>query len=142
MGIAMSDEIVQAAREWIGVRWAHLGRNKYGLDCVGLIIKAGEGAGARVVDIDVYPRRPDGTLITRFRRQGIETPVKDSRVGDVLVFTMGRAPCHAGVLAWHEGRYTVIHAHAHRRKVMEEPLWAVENLAGSPSHCFRYIWDS
>jgi len=133
----MRDEIIREARAWIGVRWRHQGRSRFGVDCVGLVIQAGRSIGVEFEDAP-YPRRPDGTFLDGFRKRGREKAVRDAQPGDALVFVFGGAPCHIGILTWKEGQWHLVHAHAHRRKVVEEPLWAVRSLAGSPSHCFEY----
>jgi hypothetical protein len=45
----------------------------------------------------------------------------DARPGDALVFADAAYPCHCGFLTEKLGKPHLLHAHALRRKVIEEP---------------------
>ncbi|MBL4907867.1 MAG: hypothetical protein JKX94_10480 [Sneathiella sp.] len=53
--------------------------------------------------------------------------------GDIALFRDSGFPVHLGFLALKKGVQTVLHAHARRRKVIEEPL----AVFGSPFALYR-----
>jgi hypothetical protein len=65
-------------------------------------------------------RRPPGTVARRNgERRCIALP--EAGPGDVLVFADAAYPCHCGFLTEKHGVPHLLHAHALRRKVIEEP---------------------
>jgi hypothetical protein len=58
---AGSEQILAAARSWLGTPWRHQGRLKgVAVDCGGLIIGVGKELGLLDFDIRAYGRIPDG----------------------------------------------------------------------------------
>lgn len=115
--------MVAAARGMIGRPWRHQGRSATGIDCVGLVILAARAAGFEAADVTGYSRRALGAgFLEHFRARMRAVHPDAGRPGDVLVFTETAYPCHCGVLAERGGAATVIHAHAPRRRALEEPL--------------------
>ncbi len=127
--------IVDAARAWLGVRWRHQGRNSHsGVDCIGLCICVARECGYRVPDATGYARRQDGgQLIAVLSSHLSVVPTDQGRQGDVALFRDEGFPVHVGIMALKRGLRTVIHAHARRRQVLEEPLETV----GQPLGMFR-----
>lgn len=120
----MSIDIVDTARDCIGVRWRHQGRSLHGLDCAGLIIYVAKQTGR--IPQDSFPgptdygRRPDGRRIfsKAFGLSGCEEiGFVSKQAGDILIFNENRFACHVGILTEKE---TIIHAYAPRKKVLEE----------------------
>ena len=110
------DEIVAAARGWIGTPYRHLASLKgAGCDCLGLMRGVWrELVGAEPEVMPAYT--PDWaealgqeTLLEAARRHLREVPVGAARDGDVLVFRMGTGvPAkHCGILAG----ASVVHAY-------------------------------
>ena len=118
------EEIVAAARSWIGVRWQHQGRSRAGgIDCVGLLVVVAHSLGIAITDSAGYRRRQDGRqLLFQLECQLDKKFVTDWKEGDIAVFEESAFPIHVGFLAGQVGAGTVIHAHARRRQVIEEPL--------------------
>lgn len=132
-------DIVERARDWLDVRWQHQGRTRHGVDCVGLIAVVALDLGL-IAELPPpnYPRRPNGSFLTRFRETALsEIRPADANMGDVVVFTAVTNQCHCGILADREGRRTVIHAHAGGRKVREECLSDIPSTVGIVSHAFE-----
>lgn len=114
----MSDQIVQAARVWIGTPYRHQASTRgAGCDCLGLL---------RGVWRDVYGREPEvappytpdwdevaqrDVLMTAARRHLLPEEVSEMDAGDVLLFRMRpRAVAkHLGILS---GPSTFIHAYS------------------------------
>lgn len=114
---------VLAARGWLDVPFRHQGRARGGIDCVGLLICVARELGLPEYDVTGYTRRAQGMgFIEHFRANLIEIPIASAVPGDVLVFVETVFPCHTGILSERHGEPHLIHAHAPRRKVIEEPF--------------------
>jgi hypothetical protein len=116
-------DIVLAARSFLNVRWRHRGRDRTGMDCIGLLLATGREVGLDLQDTDLqYRRLPDFALFKdMIRSQSRLGSVNDIRHGSILMLNQGAVPCHCGI-ACLDGPPTVIHAALMRRKVVEEPL--------------------
>jgi len=89
-------KIVEAARSFIGAPYRHKGRNRFGIDCWGLVVLSGRKADVSYADSMDYPSRP--TFKDTFRIvQCILTAVPMSNLahGDVVAIN---APAHANHL--------------------------------------------
>lgn len=131
-------DIVAEARTWIGVKWRRKGRNRKGIDCVGLPIVVGQALGLHNHNPLDYPDRPDGTFVDRFRALLPEKRVVDAKDGDILVFAEGNHPCHAGIRTSYFGMPSVVHSHAGRGKVFEETIESAKSIIGRPVFCFTF----
>lgn len=132
--------VVAEARSYLGVPWRHQGRARTGIDCVGLVIAVGGTLGVLTYDFTNYQRRTVGVqFLSHFRACLDEVGVPNMRPGDVLVLRDGVYPCHSAILAYKDGRSTIVHAHALRRRVVEENL-DEDGWRGKLSAAFRYKW--
>jgi cell wall-associated NlpC family hydrolase len=124
------DAIVAAARTWLGVPWRHQGRTRQGVDCAGLVVLVGRGLGLADYDTSAYSRRPAGQgFVEHFRAAMAGLRLLEAATGDVLVFADAAYPCHCGFLTLKHDAPHLLHAHALRRKVIEEPYageWPVK----------------
>lgn len=112
-------EIVAAAQAWVGTPYRDLGRDRHGLDCVGLILAVYGGLGLINYHVPTYRTTPDGTFLSHFPLAGfmrISPAVR--RSGDVLAFRLFDHACHCGV-ATPRG---VVHAYSVHKGVFEQPL--------------------
>lgn len=104
------DDIVKAARSYMGVPFLHQGRTRAGLDCIGLVLNVGWELGflPREYDVQGYSRTPDGRLFAECDRmlKRIPAPV----YGCVLAMKFDREPQHIGIVGEHQGHLTIIHA--------------------------------
>ncbi len=133
-------DIVAEARSWVGVRWQHQGRTRLGIDCAGLIENVGKGVKlvGHVAKAN-YQRRTHGTLFLKnFKDHMKQKPINEAVLGDVLLFRDKQYPCHSAIVGERNNTHTIIHAHALKRKVLEEPLnqgdWLDKRVA-----CFEFI---
>lgn len=114
-------DIVESARKNLGIPWRHQGRSKTGLDCLGLLIVVADDLGIPYQDEQGYQRRPNGhNLVNKFKDQLQEISIKDIQPGDALIFADEIYPCHVAIVSEKYGKLHIIHAHATRRKVLEE----------------------
>lgn len=116
------ETILSAARLWLGTPWRHQGRGPGGVDCVGLIVRVARDLGLSDYDLTGYDRRARGVgFLEHFEANLVSVPIADAQPADILVFADQAYPCHCGFLSHWRGAAHVIHAHALRRKVIEEP---------------------
>ncbi len=118
------DDIVVAARSWLGTRWVHQGRTRRGIDCAGLIVMVGRELEILSYDDKVnYQRHTHGQdFMKPFKKHMDQKPIPDARPGDVLLFRDHAYPCHSSIVAERRHKPTIIHAYAQERIVTEELL--------------------
>jgi cell wall-associated NlpC family hydrolase len=118
------DTVVAEARSWVGVRWIHQGRNRQGIDCIGLVVVVRRSLNIGDYDISGYPRSPDGRFMSHFLNAGgIRVGILVAQPADLLLFKQARSPCHVGIITAREGDVMhMVHAHAGHHKVVEEPV--------------------
>lgn len=121
-GILAPGILVAQARTYLGVPWRHQGRTRAGLDCVGLIVRVAHDLGLSDYDTAGYGRRAQGQgFVEHFRNHMDAIALGAAREGDVLVFAEQTYPCHCAILAERFDNAHILHAHALRRAVVEEP---------------------
>jgi cell wall-associated NlpC family hydrolase len=121
-GVTTGADVVAAARQYLGTRWHHQGRNTAGLDCIGLVIVVAHDLGLSEYDICGYSRVPDGrTLRATMERQLLQVS-RDPQPGDILLFTFARVPLHTAIVTDTPSGLGMIHAYANVRKVVEHRL--------------------
>lgn len=114
--MARSDDLVLAARSYLGTPFVHQGRSRLGLDCVGLLVLAARDAGADIEDRADYAPDPGNLLPVELARQF--DPAEDRLPGDVLLMRFAGEPQHLAIFTG----ATVIHSHAAIRRVVEHHL--------------------
>lgn len=112
-------DVVDAARKYLGVKWKHQGRNpESGLDCLGLVVQVAKDMGMTPHDPVDYTKSPDGQrLLAELNTQ--LNPVVDYDTGDILLIRMGTNPQHLAFVTESGG---IIHSYANIRRVVEHPL--------------------
>ena len=115
--------VVREARTWVGVPFRHQGRDRNGIDCVGLPIVVLKSLGITVPEFAPldYPRQPTTDLERRFLPSC--TPLPDYVPGCAIVIKWQRSLMH---IALYTDTDTLIH-------VMERNKAVVE-------HGFRGMW--
>jgi cell wall-associated NlpC family hydrolase len=123
-----TDDVIAAARAYLGVRFRHQGRTIAGLDCAGLVVRVAHDLGLSNADYTAYGHEPDGrTLHTLLARHMDEVAPGEMRCGDVVFMAFQAFPQHLGILADGGRPFSLIHAYAPARKVIEHRLddeWA------------------
>ncbi len=114
--------IVATARSWLGVPWRHQGRTRQGVDCAGLVVLVGRALEAlRLRHVGLWPSTRGPGLRPALPRLHGRHPSARAGPGDILVFADAAYPCHCGFLTVKHEQPHLLHAHALRRKVIEEP---------------------
>ncbi|KGM34771.1 NlpC/P60 family protein [Inquilinus limosus] len=119
--------LVEAARGYLDVKWRHMGRSRFGIDCVGLVLLAARDLGHLVEDVPEYVRGAHGYDVVR----EIAARTRPASLGAlredlIILFRESIYPCHCGILGAGPHGWTLVHAHAKSGKVVEDPydFWA------------------
>lgn len=119
---ATPEDVIAEARTWLGVPWRHQGRTRAGVDCAGLVALVAKDLGIADYDSTAYGRRAEEQgFVEHFRANMDGVSVTEIEPGDVLVFAERAYPCHCGFLTERLCLPHLLHAHALRRRVIEEP---------------------
>ncbi len=106
-----ANDIVAQAREWLGVKWRHQGRNRGGIDCAGLLLVVARHFDIPNGDMVGYRRNPSFEFVQNIRAHTL--PSKEILHGAIGIFNDTIQPCHAGIFTIRDnGTVTVIHAEA------------------------------
>lgn len=123
-------EIVDKAREYLGVRWQHQGRTQNGLDCIGLVVRVAHDLDLFRADASNYDRRsPDGVALMRGLQENLDQHDQPWLPGDVLLMRFSLIPQHVALVT----DLGIIHAYARIGKVVEHSLdarWSAGIVTG------------
>ncbi len=123
------EQIVAAARGWLGTPFHHQGRVKRaGVDCAGVIVEVARELGVGDVDVRGYGHRPDSRELEQLCHEHM-TPVapQDAKPGDVLLIMIDGAPQHMAFVTEIGGERAMLHSYAPARRVVEHRIdqdWA------------------
>ncbi len=115
-------EIVAAARRFLGARWRHQARADNAMDCAGLVIKVAKELGFIDWDITNYERdASEDAMLSVCRAHLVEIPRAVLAPGDLVVLRY--ATNHIGIVGDYPvaGHLSLIHAQ------VKEPRCVVEN---------------
>ncbi len=117
------DVAIEHARSMLGVRWRHLGRKPWAVDCAGLVILSLEKAGLSIDAPTGYGREPWDDQLRKTLQRNCGDPVAKWKPGDIaLIRWQMSEPSHVGLLApyvW--GGLSIVHAST-RHGVIETAL--------------------
>jgi cell wall-associated NlpC family hydrolase len=131
-------DVLAAARALLGTPWRHLGRSAAGIDCIGLVLLAGRGAGITLPDPAPYAREPSSQALREGLAAHLNQVALDALLpGDVLAFNVGLYAAHVGIYGTHPAYRvpSVVHAYLPRRVVVEEVLQPI-----APQLTGAYRW--
>ena len=87
------EQVVTAARAYLGTPFIHQGRNAEGIDCVGLAARVLSDLGYPFFDIEGYNRTPDPMQMIRVLRSNFDViEIGDARAGDIYLLRIGIEP--------------------------------------------------
>lgn len=116
------------ARQWIGVPFAHQGRSRRGVDCVGLVAVCcaaiPEFSHHCAHDLKGYVSNPHGGTLEAALSRAFGAPVTGYQPGDVVACAFPRVVRHVAIVAAHpQGGLSLIHAlNKDHRRVIEHRL--------------------
>ena len=111
------EQFLAEARSWTGVPWLHQGRNRYGVDCIGLVLVTCWALGLTDYDVKGYGRVPDADFL-RAECERLMVRVREAQPGDVYLMRFKREPQHLAI-ATERG---LLHAYAGAGRVVETSL--------------------
>lgn len=94
-------EIAEFAQSLVGIDYRFRGRDRFGIDCVGLLILVAERFGVPYRDSRKYPPHPPAGLLTKVLMNNmVLVPLECVVPGNVVSFWLRRpdAVVHAGIL--------------------------------------------
>jgi cell wall-associated NlpC family hydrolase len=105
-------QIVEAARKWLGTRYQNQGRDNYGLDCGGLILVVGRELGISSLEFLGYSNNPDGETFERLLCQELNevTPKEKVQIGDIIACDYGDGIQHTAFVTDKDPKLKIIHA--------------------------------
>lgn len=93
------DEIVAAARRYLGTPFLHQGRTPHGIDCIGLAISVAHELQLTTFDITGYSRVPSGRMMSRLlRTHCTEIGINDAQAGDLFHLAFELDPQHIAMV--------------------------------------------
>lgn len=124
------DEVVTEARKWLGVPWRARGRNRRGLDCLGLGMVVADAFGVAYADSPDYSNwpHPERRILTELRRWLNPASPHDDMTGCIGVFAETRLPGHVGFFTRKHARTHVLHARI--RTGVTEEAWRPDPMTG------------
>ena len=111
----MRSDIINEAREWIGVPFRHQGRNRRGVDCAGLLYVVFKPD----IDFFQYSENPSTVFVFRnIRLYAKRIKENEAGPGDVVIMRFEKMATHLGIIT-DKG---VIHADAFTKRVIEQGM--------------------
>lgn len=108
-----------AARAFLGVPWKHQGRDRLGIDCIGLVVSCLRECGHVPPDRTDYGRDPNGELVAALVANCTQVPMQE---GAIALVRYGPELRHVGIIGSGHDGLTLIHADSHQRRVVEHPI--------------------
>lgn len=111
----MPADLIAEARSWLGVPFRHQGRNRHGIDCVGLPIVVCQTLGLIGPNFEItnYGRLPSGELVERLKAHC--QPIPAAVPGSLIVVAWTRTAAHVALCTGE----TMVHAYESVGRVVE-----------------------
>lgn len=113
-------QFICAARRWLGVPWVHQGRNRLGVDCIGLLLVTCWQLHLTDYDVRGYGLFPRADWM-QAEFDAILPRVDEAQPGDVVLLRLAKRLLHVGIRTEHG----VIHAWGGKRVVEVRTPWPV-----------------
>lgn len=121
-------ELVKEARTWLGTKFKKGGRDRTGVDCIGLLIGVGRKFQFDIKDTIEYSFSPEPAMFQHMvYDQTIHRDMNDVMEGSIVILRQSIFPMHTGIIAKHAyGGWSIINANLKERKVIEQSIsvWA------------------
>lgn len=137
-----AEKVVAHARSMLGVKWRHMGRKPWAVDCAGLVLLSLRAAGwPRTESPTSYGREPWEDSLRRTLRENLGDPVLELQPGDIALVRWGKhQPSHVGIIGDYVfGGLSIIHAD-NVHGVIETAL--AGEIMDSVIEGYRPDWDS
>ena len=135
------EKVIYRANKLVGTPFVHQGRNKSGIDCIGLVVDIAKYLGQEIDDTKRYGPEGNGKLLLeKCRQHGDEIPIKKYGPGDVVLLSWLRdkeKPHHAGVVvSSYDGLYFLVHGNKKVGKIVKHILTI--DYHQRITHAFRF----
>lgn len=140
----LREQIIDEARTYIDVPWRHMGRSRFGIDCVGLVVLVGRAIGLHEYPDNMgYSRIANGAkLLDPFRQFSAQIGILKALPGDVIVMKDRLFPHHCGIISERNGEPTLIHATLVLKRVAEEGrVHALQRNPAISAFRFNFLAD-
>lgn len=115
-------DLQTAARQYLGVKFHHQGRQPWALDCGGLLIIAANDLGVTLSDVSGYSRMPDGVTLKATMDKQLTKVNRKPQPNDILLMAFRHNPQHIGIVTDLNGKLGIIHAFEGVKEVTEHIL--------------------
>lgn len=123
------EQVVNAARTYLGVKFRMYGRDRTGLDCVGLLYCVASDLGFSPENFTDYTTAPESVKLQKMLdKYTYAVGHNPPRTGQVLKLRQYIFPMHVGILVVDGARLSVINANMSRKKVVEDTFQDWEKL--------------
>lgn len=119
-------DVVDAARKYLGVPFQRGARSMQAMDCVGLLILVGRDLGLHIEETSKYFFDPIASEMPELIKnyvdaQSIPAPLTPLKVGRIAILRQSVYPMHTGIFAKDkQGKFTIINANMKARRVVEQ----------------------
>ncbi|MEQ8307997.1 MAG: hypothetical protein RIA09_15680 [Hoeflea sp.] len=115
-------DINNEVRKWLGVKFKKGGRDRFGVDCIGLLVNVGRNCGLEIEDTIQYSFSPEPEMFSRLvYGQTDPRSFKDIKPGMIILLRQTVFPMHTGIVSKDTyGRLSIINANLKERKVVEQ----------------------
>ena len=118
-----TQNIIDAARSLVDVKYRHGGRSRFSVDCAGMLVVVAEEVGYSHIDVPSYSKFPEGEQLLKILESNLDrTAGPPFTPGRVVAFWIDEGTCHPQHLGLVSEKQTLIHAYAVMKKVVEVPL--------------------
>ncbi len=115
-------DLQTAARQYLGVKFHHQGRQPWALDCGGLLILAAKDLGVELEDVAGYSRMPDGVTLKATMEKQLSHANRKPQPNDILLMAFRHNPQHIAIVTDLNGGLGIIHAYEGVKCVTEHIL--------------------
>lgn len=112
------NELVNAARTFLGTPYRHQGRNEHGIDCAGLLVASYRLLGIELDDMRAYGMEPWRDGLRQQVEKNFTLQSRDPEPGDILLLRVRREPQHLAIAT----DLGIIHAYASVGRVVETSM--------------------
>lgn len=117
--VDIAERFVAEVRGWLGVRFRYQGRDRKGIDCVGVVVLSLAKMGIEL-KVAPYGKFVTGdSVLYQLRANGHRVDFASAKPGDIALLNYRGQSNHIGVLT---GEGTVIHSLAFAKRVVEQSL--------------------
>ena len=115
----MTEKFVAEVRSWLGTKFRYQGRDRKGIDCVGVVVLSLAALGLSL-NVVPYGKQVTGdSALAQLKANGHRVEFADAKPGDIALLNYRGESNHVGVLT---GEGTMIHSLAFAKKVVEQAL--------------------